>query len=404
MRQLDLHTEDGVDRRSAITVSALVPELSGVSPEPGEPLSGALPIRDLVLLPLLSLTTILVMFATAEIVTRIVWPASEHGFCMHTDPLAGPHGKPNCTTTVKIAEGEGPVVQVFNKCGYRSEASCGPKPADTFRIAVLGSSISEGYIIPYHQMLASQVSETLARNWHRKVEFQNLGAEACLPIYSYRHLPEALALHPDAAILVINPWDLEEEVEPRLMALRNDPEPITRAPAPLVKLSPFQKLELFVHQSRSLLVAQHYLLQNPEVFLKLYLLAGGDHTDFVHYPLTARWRRRFAVTDILLGEMAERFRLAGIPFVVVAVPERAQVMMLSRPNLPAGVDPYAFTRELSHIASNHGILFVDGLKVLGRAPTSESLFYVVDGHPTPRTHQLLGQAAAALMEARIAPH
>ena len=368
-------------------------EPAGGVPLPAKPRPTFAP-RDLILLPILSVATMVFMFVSAEIVTRFFWPAGEQGYCMSFNPLSGPHGKPNCTTTVKIAEAPASVIEKFNRCGYRSDASCGPTPAAVKRIAVLGSSIAEGYIIPYKSMFASQMTAALEHTLRRPVEFQNLGAEACLPIYSYRHLNEALSLHPDAVVLLVNPWDVEQDVDPKLLSLRDDPSPINRAPAPVVKLNPVQQLQFWAHSSRTMLVAQHFMLQNRDTFLKLYLMAGGDHTDFVRYPFTAAWQKRFAATDLLLGDMANKIHAAGIPFLLVGIPERAQVLMLQAPRLSAGVDPYAFTRELSQIARKHGMLYVDGLKVLSGDPDPEQLFYVVDGHPTPKAHALLGKAAA----------
>lgn len=356
-----------------------------------------LPSRDYILLPLLSLTTVVLLFTGTEIFTRIFWSSSDKGYCMYFDPVVGPHGKPNCNSVVKIPEAPAAVTEHFNHCGYRSLASCGPKVPGTYRIAVLGSSIAEGYMIPYDQMLATQMTKMLRGAWHRAVEFENLAAEACPPIYAYRHVGEALKLEPNAVVLVVNPWDLEQDVDPKLMAMRDDPRPIDRAPAPEVKLSPIQQVQAWTHDSRTMLVAQHYLLQNRDTFLRLYVMAGGDHTAFVRYPFDPAWRKRFETTDTLLGEMAKTFRAAGVTFLVIAVPERAQVLMLHQRDLPSGIDPYAFTRELSVIAAKHGILFVDGLKVFAKTPDPDKLFYIVDGHATPLAHQLMGESIASAL-------
>lgn len=366
--------------------------------------SSTLPRRDYIVLPLLSLLTIVVMFAATEVTTRIFWSSMDRGYCMYFNPVSGPHGRPNCTSVVKIPEAPAAVVQRFNSCGYRSQASCGPKTPGTYRIDVLGSSIAEGFMIPYQQMLATVMAQDLAHTWNRPVEFENLAAEACPPIYSYRHLPEALALHPDAVVLVVNPWDLEQDVDPKLLALRDDPAPINRAPAPEVKLSPLQQLQAFTHDSRTMLVAQHYLLQNEETFLKLYVVAGGDHTSFVRYPFDPNWQKRFEVTDTLLGGMADKIHAAGAAFLVIAVPERAQVLMLRKHDLPAGIDPYAFTRAISVIAKKHGILFVDGLKAFATAKDPEKLFYVVDGHATPLAHRIMGDSIAGELAAHRSQH
>lgn len=368
------------------------------------PSTPGLPRRDYIILPLLSLLTVVVLFAATEVTTRIFWSSIDRGYCMYFNPVFGPHGKADCTSVVKIPEAPAAVVQRFNHCGYRSQASCGAKTPGTYRIDVLGSSIAEGFMISYEQMLATVMAQDLARTWKRPVEFENLAAEACPPIYSYRHLPEALSLHPDAVVLVVNPWDLEQDVDPKLLAMRDKPLPINRAPAPEVKLSPVQQLQAWTHDSRTMLVAQHYMLQNENTFLKLYVLAGGDHTSFIRYPFDSRWQKRFALTDTLLGEMADKIHAAGAEFLVIGVPERAQVLMAGRHNLPPGVDPYAFTREISIIAKRHGILFVDGLKVFSTAKDREKLFYVVDGHATPIAHRLMGDSIAAKLAEQRSQH
>jgi hypothetical protein len=349
--------------------------------------------RDLILLPLVSVLTVAVMFAVAEIGTRPLWPAYERGYCMLFDPIKGPHGKPNCTSIVKVPESPRVVIR-FNSCGYRSNAPCGAKPAGTFRLAFLGSSITEGFVIPYDQMLAARMTASLRQIWNRPVEFQNLGAEACPPIYAYRHLGEALKLDPDAIVIVVNPWDLEQDIAPALLAMRSDLRPLNRVAPPIIHLTPLQVLQAWTHSSRSLAVAQHYLLENRQTFLSLYLGAGGDHTAFVRTPFSKAWEKRMEDADLLLGEMADRIHAAGIPFLLIGVPERAQAAMLKVPVLPPGVDPWAFTRRLSEIAARHGILYVDALKVFSHEPRPETLFYVVDGHPTPRAHELMGEAAA----------
>ena len=385
----------------SLAVSEFSPQIGGEAlNEPKA--AAALPRRDYILLPLLSISTVIVLFAAAEVIARNIWSAGEKGYCIVQDPSNGPEGKPNCTAKVKIPESAW-VTETYNSCGYRSPAPCGPKPAGTDRIVVLGSSVAEGYLVPGDEIFPAQAAKTLSQACARPVEFQNLGTEGAAPIYSYRRLREALALKPDLVVMAINPWDVEQQIDPKLMAMRKDPRPIDQAPALIIKLSPLQKLQSLVRDSRTLLVAQHYLLQNRDIFLNLYL-HGGDHTAFVKVPFTPAWDKRFRDVDLLLGEMAAEFHSAGVPFLVLAVPERAQALMLTTPNLPANVDPYAFDRRISQIAAQYGILYVDGLKALAQVPKPDRLFFVVDGHPTPEAHVLMGQAIARkLIAAKIAP-
>src|SRR5207248_9371256 len=85
--------------------------------------------------------------------------------------------RPNCSMREKNAEGEW-VEYRFNECGYRSAASCRTKPAGTIRIALMGSSVSEGLFVHYEEMFATTAGEALSRIAGRPVEFQNLGVLA----------------------------------------------------------------------------------------------------------------------------------------------------------------------------------------------------------------------------------
>lgn len=160
--------------------------------------------RDYIVLPLLSLLTLVVMFAGAEVVTRIFWPEGGTDVCAVYDPMTGFREKPNCTALLKSPETPW-VAHTFNNCGYRTVEPCGLKPPGTIRIAPLGSSIAEGYLVPYPDTFAVQAASLLTRLCHRPVEVQNLAAAGSEPIYVYHRMDEALALQPDAIIFAINP-------------------------------------------------------------------------------------------------------------------------------------------------------------------------------------------------------
>ena len=67
--------------------------------------------------------------------------------------MLGDRALPNCTARYKA--GEGPWAEnSYNACGYRTEHPCGPKPPGSFRVALIGSSTSMGYLIPYQQTFA----------------------------------------------------------------------------------------------------------------------------------------------------------------------------------------------------------------------------------------------------------
>ncbi len=95
----------------------------------GVALEERLPRRDFIILPLISLTTIAVLFVATEIGARLLWPESGSSTCLVTDSVEGLREKPNCEERLKNAEGPW-VTYHYNECGYRTSASCVPsRPA-----------------------------------------------------------------------------------------------------------------------------------------------------------------------------------------------------------------------------------------------------------------------------------
>ncbi len=361
-------------------------------PEPFDAQPTRLPKRDFVLLPLLALATALFLFAASEIVTRLFWKQQEIDSCAVVDPIAGNHFKANCTARTKNAEGPWATYR-RNECGYRSETSCGPKPPDAIRIAIVGSSLSEALHVPYKQTYFALASEELSRILHRTVDVQNLAVPASGPVDTYRQLPEALALKPDVVVYLISPIELMTNFDQKQVLERNNPRRIGSTSKKHPPGGAMRKLQSFLTGSRTMVVAQHFLFQDTDTYLRLYLLYG-DKGDFLRQPLTPAWRQRFADIDLVIGDMADKLRAAGVPFVVVAIPSRAETALLSSPNLPPHVDPFAFGRQIQAVAAKHGAGYVDVMDAFSRIPKSESLYYAVDGHPAAGAQKVIADNLA----------
>lgn len=338
-----------------------------------------LPRRDLIVLPLLSILTIAVLLLGSEVAARHFFPESAGADpCRVADATIGFKYRPNCTSRVKSAEGPW-VVNHYNECGYRTNESCGAKPSGSFRIALIGSSVAQGSYVGYDEIWATRAARDLTRVCRRKVEVQNLGREVCLPICQFHRIDEALNLKPDLAVMTVSPYDLERLV----------PSEIPDASKPLPQrlgstqaaetLSPLKRTQKLVTESRAVTVAEHYLFQDPSTYMRIYL-TYGDKADFLRTPFSPRWEGRLEGFDLLLGEIAEKFHAAHVPFVLVEMPSLAQVSALALKSPPPGVDPYALNRRLEEISSRRGVRFVDVLDSFRRTPGSNKLFYMVDGH------------------------
>jgi hypothetical protein len=367
----------------------------GPEPDDAQPAT-RLPKRDYILLPLLALATALFMFGASEVLTRLIWAEQEKDSCAVEDPIAGNHFKANCTARTKNAEGPWATYR-RNECGYLSQTSCGTKPQGAIRIAIVGSSLSEALHIPYEQSYFALAAQELGRVSHRTIDVQNLAVPASGPVDSYRQIPAALALKPDVVVYLISPIELMTNFDQKQVSERNNPRPIDSTTEKHLPGGAMRKLQSFLTGSRTIVVAQHFLFQDKDAYLRLYLLYG-DKGDFLRQPLTPAWQQRFTDIDLIIGDMADKLRAAGVPFVVVAIPSRAEAALLSSRNLPAHVDPFAFGRQIQAVAAKHGAGYVDVMDAFSRIPKAESLYYAVDGHPAAGAQKVIADNLSRKLE------
>ena len=339
-----------------------------------------LPRRDIILLPAISLLTILFMLASAEILARMAWPEQETDPCALGDASGHSHFRANCKSRIKSAEGPW-VDNSYNECGYHTLESCGPKRPGTVRIAVLGSSFSYGYLTPYDETYTTLSGRELTSQCKRNVEFQNLGVlgVSLNLVDTYRRTDEALALKPDVLLLALTPFDVTKEITPEELSARNQP-PVLKQEAKPAEVGNWLRNRVMapIKQSRAVLMLQHYMFESPLTFANLYMFYG-DNADYLRRPISPRWQQRFSNLDTVLADMSRKAHAASVPLVVFIGPSTAQAALLNSHSRP-GVDPAEFDTEVSAIASKYGILVVDPLSSMANRANVMSLYYPVDGH------------------------
>lgn len=351
-----------------------------------EPTKGSLPRRDLFLLPLISVATVLLLIGLAEIVARKVWPEKLSDECFFVDPVLGNRFKPHCSVMRKNAEG--PWVRYeYNDCGYRGSVPCGPKPAGSLRIVLMGSSAAFGLDVAYDQHFATRAAPELAQVLGHPVEFQNMGAVGRDWSKNEMVLDEAMSLKPDAIFYIVMPFDLLRM--DRLESIQ--PPGSGTATAAVMKVGAWIKVRHLVASSRLAYMAQHFLLQD-ESFLLHAIQNYGDPLDASRQPTPPLTERRFALLDMMMGKLAERARAAGVPCFLIAIPNRAETVMIrTNAQLPQ-LNAYIFPNRMQDVAQKNGLAYIDLLPYLKSAANVGDLYYPVDGHPTASLHQLLTRA------------
>jgi hypothetical protein len=251
----------------------------------------------------------------------------------------------------------------------------------------------------------------LSRLTKRKVELYNEGMASRNVLGVARHFDEVLAADPDMVLWVLTPWELSN---PQFQISAPSAGPITSElgsmkrtfatesiPDAFRDLSP-QLLAFFLQHARSIQVLQHYLYQSRSLYVRSYLMKGEDETGFLRAEPGSRWKGYLQQLDTNAAEIGKRAKAAGVPLVVVLLPNRAQAAMISMRESPKGYDPYELGNELRAIVERNGGTYIDILDGFRALPNSEQYYFPIDGHPDVDGHRIIsGLLANALTSGTV---
>jgi hypothetical protein len=359
--------------------------------------------RDWILLPMLSLMTILILVVSAELAARYFYQESESHAEKCLELLNAPKsmgGVPNSVCWEKIPEGVLERYQ-FNSSGYRSNTEFGPKSPGTFRIVILGSSFALGARVPIEDAMATKLSPELSQLTGKKIEILNMGlaGAAGYPPNVALRIKDALAVQPDLIILVMTPWDIQKQAENRPL---DDPGILPRADA-----SKIEKLiiQFRNHRWRALLMIRHFLYQSQSQFVKVFLPKGdvGHDSGFLNAEYDDGWKRHLQQFEIRDALIEARVKTAGVPMATVLIPLRAQAAMLSMNEWPAGYDPYKLGNDVRSIITSHGGTYLDILPEYRNIPNPEQGYYPVEGHLNARGNETVTRLLAKELTSGVVP-
>lgn len=333
-----------------------------------------LPTRDIILLPLIFVGTMIILLALGEASARLAFPQDDAAEPCAYKTSEGTRFRPGCTSHTK--EWEGPwVTQHYNACGYRTEEPCSPRPPGALRVAVIGSSTARGALVNYADSFAARASAVLSRACGGLVDFQNLGTGPHDVDRLDRRMPEVLALHPAAIVMTIGPYDIAH--------LKDQP----RSEPPVKARLNLRELVGTLRDSRLFRLMQYELYRDPAFEVRAFL-TNGDAADYVRTPLSPLWQQRVWNVGELLGRIRQQ---TGLPILLAFVPERGQTAMAALAMRPAGTDPFVLQAALRQEAEAHGVTFLDPTPAFAAWPDLHSLFYSTDGHPREGGHAALAQ-------------
>jgi hypothetical protein len=346
------------------------------SPDP--PLSW----RDFFLIPAVVLFTLALLVGVSELVCRVLWADYESFACS-----IGDGNKPNCVMRMKNTEGKEYEYR-FNECGFRSTTSCLTKAPGEFRLVTMGTSIGLGLYVSEEDFFATRAAAELSRALDRPVDAQNMGA-----MVSTLQIPgkiaRALALQPDAIVLEICPVDLLIAYED----IQHKAAHQNAAPAQPAQVNLQGRIRDWMRRSRTGFMAQHMLLSDDSFLYQSYQNYGAAD-DALRVPPSPTYERYYRQLGATFAKIRAQLGDSQVPFFVAILPNRIGAGMLSdRIEIP-GRDPAVFGQRVTALARENGLLPVDAAPYFRAVSHAERFYYVVDGHPGPAAHSVLGHAIA----------
>ena len=364
--------------------------------------------KDWALLPLISLLTVGGLAVSAELFARRIYyrPPSTNERCLiYKDPSIGVGASPNAVC--KTIDTGQLVEYRFNSCGFRTSLSCTQKAPAAFRIVMLGSSTAMGLGVPEKKSFAALLPIELSQLTGRQVELYNEGLVPSHPEIIARWFNQALDPKPDLILWVVTPYDVQVSGE----APEVEPEAQAGAAAKaifLIKNRPAGQSMLdamrgvWINYSRTAVLLRHILYKSPSQFLKSYLMSDVVSGYLKEEP-TELWQKRLKLFDGYAASISLQAKAAGVPLVVVQLPSRAQVLMVSTGDWPNGYDPYMLNHVLKAIVANHGDTYLDSLRAYRNSYDLDQVFQQADEHPNEAGQDLIAGDLAVQFTSGVIP-
>jgi hypothetical protein len=375
-------------------------------------------LLDWLFLTLLGLLTIIFIAASVDLAARRFYVRTPDFAQICVDPgtsLTGTYAKPNSACRFKTYESQLDEYR-FNRCGHRTAGDCAVKQDGVYRIVMAGSSLAMGYEIPQDKTYAWTLPMQLSQRTGHKVQLYNEAMLGHGPHVLSAGFSEILAAKPDMILWTITPFDIDTE-KPDVGA--DLPKPDVRGGRVSKYLSILRNIfagksvaegigfiwhieQAKFNGSPAGALVLHLICMSNTQYMKSVLQAQ-DTSGYLRTVPSDDWRRRLQLFDSDTDKIASQARSAGVPLVVVFVPNRPQVLMASMSERPAGYDPDQLDREVETIVEKHGAKFIDMLPSFRAIPNPERLYYPVDGHPDAHGHAFISDALAKELSDGLVP-
>ncbi len=319
------------------------------------------------------------------------------------------------------------VLVKMNNFGLHAPVYSVEKPANTFRVLVVGDSFPQGIQVKLEETFPYLLQQQLGQIDGRQVEVINLsvdsiGTDRELLMYAYL----GWQFQPDLVLLSVYPGNDIQDNQIDLEALRysyrlNRPfftlndgalklhNSVQLAPDLFPDSAVFQWLSGV--QVAQLPSPQEDLPARPKVIDRQPYTLEYPVEWGIYLPEDKYWKDAWALTEALLLQFRDEVRLSGVPFVTVIIPDRRAVhdtdwtLLLTEygkilPDLYQA-DPTAPGSRLERFLTGHSIPTLNLTTTLhdwAQAHSDTRLYYPYDGHFTPDGHAVTAQAITAWLQ------
>jgi hypothetical protein len=151
------------------------------------------------------------------------------------------------------------------------------------------------------------------------------------------------------------------------------------------------------------LLLEHFLYESQTQYVKSYLRNDDTEAGFLKTEPSKSWQNFLWYFDRDVAHIAGKSKEAGVPLVVVLLPNRAQTAMISMGEWPAGHDPYKLSDEVRSIVVSHGGTYADILPDYRGVPNPEQGYFPKDGHPNAAGHATISRVIARELTSGAVP-
>jgi hypothetical protein len=389
-----------------------------------------LPRRDWIVLPLISLMTVVLLLGSTEMIARVeTGGVSEQegvGPCIVSNDLTtGVRFVPDSECRDRIMESRWTDYK-FNSRGHRAGWEYGQKDRGTYRIVMTGSSIAFGFVVDREKSFAALLPGEISARTGRKVELYNesMGyAGGGTPHGVLIQLNEVFAAKPDAILWVLTPYDIENvdsigwvrgSNQNTAAAVDANPPAPTHFEQTVSKVSskfgiksiPEPVLQ-WADKTNSQLQFQNFLKQflykSQSLYVNASLNGPPEKIGFLNKKWTPLWNDRLHDFDGYAGSLIAKARDAGIPVIAVFVPDGQLAAIISQGEWPADDDPFKLDHELAASITRQGGTYIDILPDFQKQANSEQGYFRFNGHPDAAGHAEIAKMIASQITSGAVP-